>query len=107
MSDRVEELEKRVRQLEEEVAALKRLLAELPPGMPPKGPSGRDWLPHEIRSMREHAAGLAAFDAFLAARGIKGEPIGAEKLQELILSDGTCDPTQNLASRGIIEAREE
>ena len=38
--------------------------------------------------------------------GITGEPIGAEKLQEMLAAEGV-KPEENSFSRGIIEMREE
>ena len=38
--------------------------------------------------------------------GIRGEPIGAEKVQEMIVACGVR-PEDNLFSRGVVETREE
>lgn len=48
----------------------------------------------------------AATDAAFAEMGISGEPVGAEKLQAMMIADGV-NPESNEFSRGIIEMREE
>jgi hypothetical protein len=45
-------------------------------------------------------------DNAFAAMGICGEPIGAEKVQEMIAACGVR-PEDNILSRGIIDMREE
>lgn len=45
-------------------------------------------------------------DNAFAAMGIRGEPIGAEKVQEMIAACGVR-PEDNILSRGIIDMREE
>ncbi len=45
-------------------------------------------------------------DAAIAEMGISGQPIGAERVQEILASHG-IKPEENLLSRGIIEMREE
>lgn len=60
-----------------------------------------------LRVSRQEQAGLiAGWDKFMKQLGIKGKPIGAEKLQEMGIKEG-LDPTDNQFSRGIIEMREE
>ncbi|MGH9840787.1 MAG: hypothetical protein ACREEM_18575 [Blastocatellia bacterium] len=49
---------------------------------------------------------VAAWDAAMKEMGICGEPIGAEKLQEMMIAEGV-NPESNEFSRGIIEMREE
>lgn len=49
---------------------------------------------------------VAAWDAAMKKMGISGEPIGAEKLQEMMIAEGV-NPESNEFSRGIIEMREE
>jgi hypothetical protein len=48
----------------------------------------------------------AGFKKLMKQLGIKGKPIGAEKLKERMLAEG-FDPESNDFSRGIIEMREE
>jgi hypothetical protein len=45
-------------------------------------------------------------DNAFAAMGVRGEPIGAEKVQEMIAACGV-KPEDNILSRGIIDMREE
>jgi flagellar basal body rod protein FlgG len=45
-------------------------------------------------------------DNTFAAMGVRGEPIGAEKVQEMIVACGVR-PEDNILSRGIIDMREE
>ena len=54
----------------------------------------------------EHADLVAGFDKFLKQLGIKGKPIGAKKLQEMMLARG-FDPESNEFSQGIVAMREE
>jgi len=56
-------------------------------------------------SLNQDRIAAAAAAAF-AEMGITGQPIGAEKLQEMMIADGV-DPKSNEFSRGIIEMREE
>ncbi|HMV83037.1 MAG TPA: hypothetical protein PLD20_23350 [Blastocatellia bacterium] len=48
----------------------------------------------------------AGWAAAMREMGISGKPVGAEKLQEMMIAAGV-DPTDNQFSRGIIEMREE
>ena len=96
------ELEKRVAQLEQGVAYLRQLV-EKPPLVETPAERG-------ARMLREARANQAAISAAFAKAfeemGITGEPIGAEKVQEMSLACG-LDPEDNAFSRGIIEMREE
>lgn len=56
-------------------------------------------------SLNQDRIAAAAAAAF-AEMGVTGQPIGAEKLQEMMIADGV-DPESNEFSRGIIEMREE
>jgi hypothetical protein len=102
MATTLEELEKRVVQVEQEVARLRRFL-EKPPA---------DETPAErgARLLREAKASQAAISAAVAKAfeemGITGEPIGAEKVQEMTRACG-IKPEDNEFSRAIIEMREE
>jgi hypothetical protein len=102
MAITLEELEKRLVALEQEVAALRqreerRLINETS-------------AQRGARLLREAKASQAAMSAAWARAmermGIRGEPIGAEKLQEMMLAAG-IKPEENLLSRAIIEMREE
>jgi hypothetical protein len=48
----------------------------------------------------------ASWDAAMEKMGIRGEPIGAEKLQEMLIAEG-INPESNEFSRTLIEMREE
>ncbi len=54
----------------------------------------------------DKASWEAWFDEWFQQMGITAQPIGAEKLQELMLQEGV-QPEDNLLSRGIIAMREE
>jgi hypothetical protein len=55
---------------------------------------------------KDQAVLAAGFRKFLKQLGIKGKPIGAKKLQEMLLKRG-FDPESNEFSQGIIAMREE
>ena len=55
---------------------------------------------------RDQAVLAAGFKKFLKQLGIKGKPIGAKKLREMLLRKG-FDPESNEFSQGIIAMREE
>lgn len=98
----LEELEKRVVSLEQELVFLRRLLG---------GKDSAEMLAEGgARLLRQAEAGQAEFAAGWARAmeklGIHGEPIGAEKLQQMIAACGV-KPEDNEFSRGIIEMREE
>jgi 3-methyladenine DNA glycosylase/8-oxoguanine DNA glycosylase len=101
MAISLEELEKRLAALEQEVARLR-----------DKREPPRDETPVECgaRMIREaeanQAAWVEAWKQLLERQGIRGEPIGAEKVQEMMAACGV-KPEDNLLSRGIIEMREE
>ena len=94
MASRVAELEKRVAALEREVSYLRQALGI--------------WTPGQTRaeSERAHEEIKAIWARALEQMGIRGEPIGAKKLREMMLAEG-IKPEDNILSRGIIEMREE
>ena len=94
MTTTVAELEKRVAALEREVSYLRQELGI--------------WTPGETRAESERAQAEleAAWARAMEQMGIRGEPIGAEKLQAMMLAEG-IKPEDNILSRGIIEMREE
>jgi len=60
-----------------------------------------------LREAREnHQAMVAGWERAMKEMGITGEPVGAEKLQEMMLECG-IDPNDNEFSRGIIAMRGE
>jgi hypothetical protein len=102
MGPTIQDLEKRVTTLEQEVARLRQTLEE--------------WMITDeaakrgARLLREARANQATFSAGVAKAfaemGITGEPVGAEKLQEMMLACG-INPEDNEFSREIIAMREE
>lgn len=61
--------------------------------------------PRTIRFVDKHKLRPLVAKVF-SAMGVRGEPIGAEKVQEMIAACGVR-PENNLFSRGVIEMREE
>jgi hypothetical protein len=60
-----------------------------------------------LRVSRKEQAGLVAeWDKVMKQLGLDVKPIGAKKLQEMLLKRG-FDPESNEFSRGIVEMREE
>jgi hypothetical protein len=98
----IEELQKRIAELEAEVKDLRALVA------PPPDETPEQRITRILRlSELEHPAMVAAWDKAMAEMGIpQVEPIGAERLQEMMRAEGV-DPEKNEFSRGIIEMREE
>ena len=101
MATTLEELEKRVIALEQEVAKLR--------GDAPTPPDPKPWwwdIPM-LRKSREQQAELSAIAAkVFAEMGITGPPVGHDKLMEMMLACGV-DPNDNAASREVIAMREE
>jgi hypothetical protein len=101
MATTLEDLEKRVIALEQELLALRSKL-DLPPDPKPWW-----WDIPMIRKSREQQAAVSAAVAEAYEKmGITASPVGPEKLQEMMLADGV-DPNDNSASREIIAMREE
>jgi hypothetical protein len=96
----LEELERRVAALEQEVAALRGKVE------PPKPARFGDNIPliREARA-QQPAISAAAAEAF-AKMGITGPPVGHEKLMEMMLASGV-DPNDNAFSREVIAMRDE
>jgi hypothetical protein len=102
MATTLEELEKRVTALEQAVADWR---GQNP--APPENETKEERIKRFLRSRSCDQAGLsAAWEKWFADMGITAKPIGAEKLQEMLLAEG-LDPNDNSFSRGIIEMREE
>lgn len=99
MAMTLEELEKRVAALEQEVAQLKQ---ERNGQVKCEAPD----LPMLQRARASQPKISAAIRKAFAEMGVSGEPIGAEEVQKLLLAEG-IDPTKNEFSRGIIAMREE
>jgi hypothetical protein len=98
----LEELEKRLKAVEDEVAFLRARLFGPPAD---ETPAQRG-----ARMLREaklaHPALVAGWTKAMEQMGIQGQPIAAEKLQEMMRACGV-KPENNEFSRGIIEMREE
>ena len=98
----LEDLERRLAALEREVAEIRQLLAA-PSSDETSAQRGARLLREAERSHGQFAAGWARA---MEAMGIRGEPVGAEKLQQMIAAAG-FKPEDNEFSRGILEMREE
>ena len=94
MTTTIAELETRVAALERELSYLRQELGIWTPGVTP------------AEAERAQAEVEAAWARAKEQMGIRGEPIGAKKLQERMLASG-INPEDNMLSRGIIEMREE
>jgi hypothetical protein len=102
MSATVEDLERRLAQVEQEVTRLRSLVEKTQHEESPSERGVR--LLHEAR-MSQASISAAAAKAF-AEMGITCEPVGIEKLREMMAACGV-DPTDNAFSREIIAMREE
>lgn len=102
MTTALEGLERRVAALESEVAELRQLLAGQSTA---ETPAERGVYPRSEAEVNQAALSAGVAKAF-AEMGISGEPIAAEKLQEMIRRCGV-KPEDNEFSRGIIAMREE
>jgi len=100
MATTLEELEKRVAALEQEVAAL-RGKAE-----PPRPARFGDNIPLIREARAQQAAISAAVAEAYAKMGITGPPVGPEKLKEMMLAS-KIDPNDNAFTREILAMREE
>jgi hypothetical protein len=98
MAANVEQLEQRLAAVEQELAELRRDRA----AAPPKPRRRRGLL--ELADAR-HEESVANIEAVFREMGIEGEPVGAEKLRQMMLDEGVSE--DNSFSRGIIEMREE
>jgi hypothetical protein len=97
MAATLEDLEKRVTAIEHELAMWRLANAETP------AERGARLLQMASQNQALWEAGMAAA---MKEMGISGEPIGAEKVQEMIAACGV-KPEDNEFSRGIVEMREE
>ena len=102
MATTLEELERRITRMEQELARLQRLV-EHPFQTEVPAQRGVQLL-HEAQ--RNQAAISTAIAKVFAEMGITGEPIGAELVQEMMRACG-MQPDDNAFSQGIIAMREE
>jgi hypothetical protein len=98
----LEELERRITRMEQELARLQRLVEQ--PSQTEKPAQRGVQLLHEAQ--RNQAAISTAIAKAFAEMGITGEPIGAELVQEMMRACG-MQPDDNAFSQGIIAMREE
>lgn len=100
MATTLEELEKRVVALEQEMAKLRGDAA-------PPDPKPWWWDVPMLRRSWEQQAELSAIAAkVFAEMGVTEPPVSHEKLMEMMLAGG-IDPNDNAASRELIAMREE
>jgi hypothetical protein len=97
----VEELERRVALLEQEVAGLRRTVEDRAGETPAE--SG-ERMRREARASQ--AALSAAWATALREMGLADEPVSVQELRESIIAGGV-NPDDNLASREIMAMREE
>ena len=102
MATTLEELERRITRMEQELARLQQLV-EKPPQTEMPAERGAQLLREARRNQATISATIA--QAF-AEMGLTGEPIGAEKVQEMMRACG-MRPDANEFSQGIIAMREE
>jgi hypothetical protein len=102
MATTIEDLEKRIVLLEDEVKQLRQYV-EGPPADETPAERGLRTL---RESRRQRKAMQDAWAKWMKEMGIEGEPIPAEELQAMMAAEG-IDPEKNEFSRGIIEMREE
>ena len=104
MKTTVEQLLIRIEQLEQELVAVRQEVETLR-STTPMGPEERA-AKRLARVRAKNEKLIPLIDKTFKAMGITGEPIGAEKVQEMLATEG-INPEDNAGSRGIIEMREE
>ncbi len=101
MATTLEELDRRVIALEEEMAKLRGAAAPVP------DPKPWWWDIPMLREARAQQAAISAAAAEVFAKmGVTGPPVSHEKLMEMMLAGGV-DPNDNAASRELIAMRDE
>jgi acetylornithine deacetylase/succinyl-diaminopimelate desuccinylase-like protein len=104
MAATIDQLRVKVERIEQELAEVRQELHELSRA---ESLSPQQWW--EARTARVRAENeqlRPLIDKVFEEMGIVGEPIGAERVQELVAACGV-KPEENLFSRGIIEMRQE
>ncbi len=104
MTTTIDELLIRTDRIEQELAEVRQALEEFRPtkSLTPEERAAARL--ERVRSKNEKLTLL--IDKAFEKMGITGEPIGAEKLQEMLAAEGV-EPEENSFSRGIIKMREE
>ena len=102
MATTLEELERRIKRMEQELARLQQLVEKSPQTEMPAERGAQLFR----EAQRNQATISAAIAQAFAEMGITGEPIGAEKVQEMMRACG-MQPDANEFSQGIIAMREE
>lgn len=102
MAVTLEGLKERIAQIEQQLAKVRRDLEQLTAAPEPRTkagwPAGFRWV--------ARAGWKEWLDEWFRQIGITAQPMGAERLQEMMLQEGVR-PEENLLSRGIIAMREE
>ena len=104
MTTTIDKLLIKTERIEQELAEVKQALEELRPtkSLTPEERAAARL--ERVRSKNEKLTPL--IDKAFEKMEITGEPIGAEKLQEMLAAEGV-KPEENSFSRGIIKMREE
>jgi hypothetical protein len=101
-------LEQRVAALEQELAWLKANLRASTAPVNSDEPAREESLGEQlVREARQgHAEFVDGWARFMEEQGVRGKPIGAKKLRELLIAEG-WDPSGNSVSRELVAMREE
>ena len=100
----IDQLIIKIERIEQELAEVRQELEKLPPTKPLTPEERAAARLARVRAKNEKLTPL--IDKAFEDMGITGEPIGAEKVQEMLAAEG-IKPEDNSFSRGIIEMREE
>ena len=104
MTTTIEELLKKTERIEQDLAEMRQELEKL---RPTKSLTSEERAAARLERVRLKNEKLTSvIDKVFKKMGIKGEPIGAEKVQEMLTAEGV-KPEENSFSRGIIKMREE
>ncbi|RKU08727.1 hypothetical protein C6502_14230 [Candidatus Poribacteria bacterium] len=104
MTTTIDKLLIKTERIERELAEVRQALEELRPTKPLTPEERAAARLEHVKLKNEKLAPL--IDEAFKKMGITGEPIGAEKLQEMLAAEGV-KPEENSFSRGIIKMREE
>jgi hypothetical protein len=104
MAVTIDQLRMKVERIEQELAEVRRELEQLSLAEPLKPEAWWAARMARVRTENEHLRPI--INHVFEEMGMVGEPIGAEKVQELVTTGGV-KPEENLFSQGIIARREE